>query len=111
MANLGGRNLKNKRKRAGTARPRRSGSAAPAVRRWRNAAIAAPFVAIAAITVAMTAFVTAAGAPPVGEVGRYGCYVSKGCAGPKFNAPAGFAVAATEEDDVYVLDRVLDVNA
>jgi hypothetical protein len=53
-------------------------------------------------------------AHPYGEVGRYGCYLSKGCGTP-FGNPVGFAVAPTEKskggqeekNDVYVLSQTL----
>jgi PKD repeat protein len=46
-------------------------------------------------------------AAPYGEVGHYGCYLTKLCEPePQFGYPVGFAVAAQETDAVYVLDQL-----
>ena len=68
------------------------------------------------VLVVLVGFVSVAwGAAPFNEVGRFGCSVTKACAGPRFGLPVGFAVAASEENgglqeenNVFVLDRTVD---
>jgi hypothetical protein len=50
-------------------------------------------------------------ASPYGEVARFGGYDATGSVLGKFVYPVGFAVAPAEENDVYVLDRVVNEEA